>query len=79
MISNASTPRLPAIPPDPYLDALHRHVEALDVEPLGRDERARAHQRWSHWFAVGRLARAAAMEVVESELARQAAEGRSSW
>ena len=79
MISNDNGSHLPAVPADPYLDALHRHVEALDVEPLGRDERARAHQRWSHWFAVGRLARAAAMEVVESELARQAAEGRSSW
>jgi hypothetical protein len=59
---------------DLYLAALHRHVEALSDLPQGHDERARAHDRWSHWFAVQRLARAAGMEVLEREVERQSAE-----
>jgi hypothetical protein len=59
---------------DVYLAAVRRHVEAL-ADPLpGRDERGQARHEWTHWFAVQRLARAAEIEVLEREMARQAAE-----
>jgi hypothetical protein len=62
---------------DLYLMALRRHVDALADPPPGPDKREQAHYLWMHWYAAQRLARAPGMEVVERELARQGAEGRS--
>ena len=59
---------------DIYVVAVRRHAEALADPPPGRDERGLARYEWTHWFAVQRLARAAEIEVLEHELARQAAE-----
>jgi hypothetical protein len=65
------------VPADAYLVAVRRHVEALGNLPHCSDERQLAHHRWSHWYAVARLARAAGIEVLELELSRQSADGRS--
>jgi hypothetical protein len=62
---------------DSYVLHLRRHVEALADAPCGRDEHERARDRWSHWFAVQRIARAAGNEVLECEVARQNAERES--